>query len=105
MSLVVAAGEALIVFEFRLDQVELLLADDRSDVGDDNPIFWRKAIKAAVPPAHGLEWGDALFRRTVVIAPGVDCTSVDRIGQDAPDGTITPMCTATWASHPKVGQM
>jgi hypothetical protein len=40
-----------------------------------------------------------------VIAPGVHGTGVDRIGQDAPDGTLTPMRAATWTSHPKVGQI
>src|SRR5438309_8983447 len=105
MGLVVAAGIALILFQFRLDEIELLLAHDRWNLGDDNPFLGWQAIKTAVAPTNGLEWRDPLCRRAIVIAPGVDRARVDRIGQDATDGTITPMRAATWTSYPKVGQM
>jgi hypothetical protein len=54
MSLVIAAGEALILFQFHLDQVELLLADDCWDLGGDDPFLGWQRSRLPLPPPTGL---------------------------------------------------
>ena len=105
MRLVIATGNALIVFEFFLDHVKLLLAHDRRDLGHHNPVFGRHALDTAVASPDGFERRDASGRRSILIASCIHCTRIDRICQNVMDGAITPMEAATWTAHSKFPQM
>jgi hypothetical protein len=94
-----AAGKALIVLEFFLDQVNLFLADNGRDVRHDNPFLCRYALDTAITPSDRFERGNPPGRWPIVGASCIHGTRIDWICQNMVDGAITPMQAAAGSAH------
>ena len=82
MNLVVAAGEALVLGELALHEVELLLADNRRDGPDQNPFLLGALDKAIVGPTNRVSCRTANSGWPVTMATGVHSARVGRLAQE-----------------------
>ena len=90
VGLVVALREAPIAGQPRLHEVELLLADDGRDLGDQDPLL---AWHVDPAPRRALAWGGggaSLQCAPTAPAVAVDRPGVGRVGQQSPDTGEVP---------------
>ncbi len=93
-----ATGKGLVLGELGLNQGEVLLTDQRRDLGDRNPFLRWHRRTAVVGMSNGVRRGAANARWTGTCAASVDLARVRGVAQDAAQRRQAPPDLPGWGA-------
>src|SRR5688572_23381427 len=94
MDFVVARGTLLVLCQFGLDLIEIRLAHQGRDGGDERPLRLRCRLSARSGFADGMGGRASTTSRTQALSADVDVPSISGIGEQATQGGATPASPA-----------
>src|SRR5258708_6263969 len=92
---IVASGKLLIVRQFCLDQIKLLLTDNRGNLGHRGPLLLGGLGMSSPASANGNERRVPPTCLSRTTSPNVNCSCVDGIGENASNGCLVPPRSST----------